>query len=172
MSFLDDITSVVLGAAGIIDSVDKTIQDGETVVLNIRAEAKAIKNFTVDPKWRTRVINAPRAVEQTKTLISDVTTQIENAFHSFTSNLKGIKGTARSGQISPSGQKSGISSILGILSEIKLVIGEIDELFVSLNDFVESLRQITVELETFDTLFLPQGSSKTTVEVKYRKRNA
>lgn len=170
MSFLDDITNVILGAAGILDQVDSTIADGTILVENVRQEARRIRKFRFDPKWKTRVINAPRAVESTRDLVADVGDTISTAFHAFITNVRAISRTAKGTERDPSGHGEGVGKILGILNEIKLVINEIDLLFKDLNNFLDVLRRVTDELESFDTLFLPQGNKGPKITVDYRKR--
>lgn len=162
MSFIDDITNFVLGVSGILDQVDNAIIDGEALVENVRAEARKIKDFQLDPKWNTRVINAPAAVTQTHDLVTNLSSQIADAFHAFISNLKGIK-RSRLGT-SPEGH-GGTAHVLAILTTVKNVINEIDQLFKSLNSFVDALRQIQDELQSFDTLFLQQGNLRKNLHI-------
>jgi hypothetical protein len=163
---IGDLFNDILGLQNIFV---KTFTDGEILVENIRAEARKLKAFKSDPKWKTRVIVVPRAIEQTHDLITSVTDEIATAFHDFGNNVKNLFHDPLGTPKEP-GQKG--AEIAGVLTKVQGAIRELDGLFIALGGLVSALRKVRDELETFDSLFLPQGSTKTTVDVKYRKRNA
>jgi len=156
MSFLDDIIGLVSGVSGITDQVQTTVIDGELLVENVRLEVKKITNFKINPAFRTRVINADRAIQQVHDTATGIGKQISDAFHSFTSSIRSIRVTAEVESESDPGHKA--SGVLRAISEIKSVIIELDILFKSLNGLVDALRNAREQLETFDALFLPQGN--------------
>jgi hypothetical protein len=156
MSFLDDILGLVSGVSGITDQVFTTIQDGELLVENIRAEVLNIKNFKINPAFRTRVINASQAIEQVHNTATSIGTQISDAFHSFTTAIRGIRATASLEAEADPGHKS--AGVLRAISQIKEVIIELDLLFKSLDSLVDAIRQVGDQLESFDALFLPQSN--------------
>jgi hypothetical protein len=156
MSFLDDLLGLVSGVSGITDQVFQTVQDGELLVENIRHEVQRVKDFRIRPQFRTRVINAERAISQTHDTAVNIGTQISDAFHSFTTSIRAIRTTAALEAEADPGHKS--AGVLRAISEIKEVIIELDLLFKSLNSLVDAIRQVRDQLETFDALFLPQSN--------------
>ncbi len=164
MSLFDDITSFVLGVAGISVQVENIITDIELLVEHVRKEVKDIQDFKVNPKFKTRVINAPKAMERTKELVTTVPESLRSAFVSLKSNLKAIvkpgiaQGIAQRGVLP--GEAAGGRAIFQALNKVKLLLGEFSLFVKSLDKFVEALRAITEELQTFDTIFLPQTNKR------------
>jgi hypothetical protein len=158
MSFLDDILGLVSGVSGITDLVFTTIQDGELLVENIRLEVRKLKEFKINPAFRTRVINADRAVSQVRESATGIGEQISDAFHSFTTAIRAIRQTAQLESEADPAHKS--AGVLRAISEIKEVIIELDLLFKALNGLVDAIRQIRDQLQTFDALFLPQSNPR------------
>lgn len=160
MSFIDDLTNIILGASSLGQRFEDAVTDGEVLVENIRAEARKIKQFKADPKWKTRVINVPAAIKQTHDLVTDLSGTISDAFHAFISNVRAIRRIDRLPPPERGGGGGATLKILHILEEINNFVGEVDALFKSLNALVDSMRKIQDELEGFDTLFLQQGNSR------------
>jgi hypothetical protein len=157
MSFIGDITNIVLGVSGLLQQIDDMLVDASQLVENSRLEVRRLKEFKFDPKFRTRVINAPRAIEQSRDFVADIADQATEAFRSLVSNLKAIKFSA--GHLgAPEKGGSGVLKILEDITKIKLFIGEIDAFFKALESFVDAIRQIHEELATLETIFLPQGN--------------
>jgi nucleoid DNA-binding protein len=161
MSLIDDIGNIFLHVSEIIDAVESTITDSRVLAENVRAEVRKIKQFKINPKWKNRVINAPKAVQQTHDFISDIAGQLSDAFHTFAQDvtaLKNLRGQIKTG--GGEGGGGGVVALLDTLREMKDYVLVVDELFKQLNEFVDALRRIQDELEGFDTLFLQQGNTR------------
>lgn len=163
MSFIDDIFNIVTNITGVLTDLDDAITEGFSLSENIRAEARHLREIEINPKWKTRVINVPAAFDQTKTFVTDMTSQISDAFHSLISNLRSLRGFVHGvGHIPPDprGGGQGVIRILEDITSIRNAINEVKLFFVNLNSFVDAMRQIRDEIEGFDTLFLQQGNSR------------
>lgn len=160
MSFIADITNLVLGVSGILNLVEETITDGFQLSENIRSEVNHFKNLKFNPAFKNRVINAPRAVESTRDFIHQMIEQVSTSFHALISNLRAIHFAEEAGTIAggAGGRGGGVLKILEDINKIKDVIGEIRAFFQSMNSFVDAVRQVRDELETLETIFLPQGN--------------
>lgn len=164
-SFLSDVSRIETSA-------EKVITDGEALVKNIKTEVDKIRQFTFNPKWNTRVIQVPSAIEKTKQLILDITDEISASFNSLMSNLKAIKlqATVTSAGEKISGGSSGVTTFLDRMNEINQFITEVDQAILALSGFVDALSKILTELESLDSIFLQQGNSRLYVTEKSRIR--
>ena len=156
MSFLDEILSFVTNLTGILDRVERLETDIHALTNNILKEVTGIKHFNLQPKWRTRVINVPRAFDTTKSFVVDIANEIHDTFFSLLSNLRALRQT----RISPEKGKSAATNVLAIITEINNFVNEVDLTVQALGKFVDELRRIREEIEGFDSLFLPQGNSR------------
>jgi len=164
MSLIADITNLILGVGGVLRLAEDTVTEGRQVLENTRLEIRRLKEFKFDPKWRTRVINVPAAIDKTHGFVLDMSQQIESALHVLISNLRAIHfaeevGTI-SGGIGGTGQGHGVLKVLEDINKIKDVISLVKDFLFNLGKFVDAIRQIREELETLDTIFLPQGNRR------------
>jgi hypothetical protein len=158
VSLIDDIGNFFLGVTRIESDIETLITDLEALYENIRAEVRKIKQFKSAPHWKNRVINAPAAIDQTRDLITDINDEVQGAFKSLVSNLRALKSGFQ--PPSPEGKGGGVLKILGILDKIRSFVTEIDQGVKALSGFVDALRRIQDELETFDSIFLQQGNTR------------
>lgn len=148
------------------------LQDTDALVANIQREIDQIRNFQMDPHWKTRVINVPQAVDQIRDFVTSVPQEIHDKITSLRDDLRSLFGLF---EHQPPGTESGMSGATKLIGWVSLIDQSFELLENFVTDFsvvVDDIRQIREQLETFDALFLPQGSTKTTVDIKYRKRNA
>jgi hypothetical protein len=160
VSFIDDIFNFFTNLSGVLDRIDTTVQDGEVLVANVAREIRLIKQFKFEPKWKTRVVLVPDAVNKTRSLIVDTSQTIHDSLHSLMSNLKAVRAASKGIVRDPSGSKQGVGAVLGIITEINNFVNEIDQGIKALNDFVVALQNITEAFRGLDTLFLQQGNSR------------
>jgi methyl-accepting chemotaxis protein len=158
MSFLGDIFNLFTNVSGIIDDVDALIHDLAVLVFNIKKEIDKLKAFKFEPKWKTRVINVPAAIDKTRELVTSVADEIHTAFQTLHGNLQSII-TARQRHKAEGGD-TGVAGILSLMTEIRNFVRETDNAIKSLDSFVNAIREITDELEGLDTLFLQQGNPR------------
>jgi hypothetical protein len=160
VSFFDEITNFVTNLSAIFERIDQLESDLHALTNNILAEINRIKKFKQNPKWNTRVINVPRAFDQTKTFVQDIAQEIHDAFFSLFSNLKALRQTRTGGLVKGEKGSAGVTSVLGLITELNNFVSEVDQSVLALSDFVDALAKIREEIESFDTLFLPQGNSR------------
>jgi len=160
VSFLGDIFNIVTGLSGIFDKIDALEQDGAQLVSQIKGEVEAIKRFKHDPKWKTRVINVPKAYDKTKEFVVSVVDELHDALASLISNIKAIKGSGAPISDPRAGGGGGVGTVLGDITKVALFVQECDNAIKALSGFVDALRKIREELETFDDLFLGQTNKR------------
>lgn len=185
--------SLIRGIAGILAAIwhfllntfthyDQVADDAEdiaatvrAIIANIKAERDRVEAFRIDPRWKTRVISVPRAVENLQELrgavldgLHDKLQVIYAPVHEFALIFK----TETLEQGDPQQAVSALSKAEVKLGHVVTLIHQVREALHQIEDFVALFTQLRENVEGLDALFLPQGSSKTVVDIKYRKRNA
>jgi hypothetical protein len=145
--------------------------DAKAFVKNL----EAFKNFDFDPKWKTRVIVVPRAIQSFEDLFGVLRDDLVPKFktlieeiEAFANLVTGNVGGGTGGD-EPGG---GLAHFAGRIADISIGLANIQKAFHSALDIEGTLIDIKNRVEALDDLFLPQGSSKTVVDISYRKRNA
>jgi ABC-type transporter Mla subunit MlaD len=158
VSLIGDIFDLITNLSGVLDQIDSVIHNGSALVFNVKTEIDKIKAFKFDPKWKTRVINAPAAITQTKKLVVDLNEQIHTALNNLFSNLRAIAAARTRHKIEGGGH--GVEGILSLVTDVRNFVNEVDIGIKSLDSFVDALRQITEELSGLESIFLQQGNSR------------
>jgi len=155
---------------------------------DIRSEYEAIKNFKEDLHWRGRVVNAPQVVKKVKRLVEipsevagrlkDLWTRLEQqiginptrAAEDAVNALEGIEDFR--GFITRFAPKlaKGLEKLLGILAiALDCVIawnGAIDDL----QTIVDDIREVRLDIEKLDLVFLPQNHARRWVTLEDGRR--
>lgn len=155
MSFLGDLFNILTGLDEVLNSIDAIAQDGETLVQHVAEEIQKIRNFKHDPKWKTRVVLVPQAIKRSKETVVTLAQELYDALHVLVSNLKALRATHLHGS-----EKAGVATVLGLVTKVREFVGLIDDTIKNLDQFVQALRKVTEELQTFDSIFLQQGNSR------------
>lgn len=154
----------------IIGTYEQIVADTRNLVLFLRD----IPHFEFNPAWKTRVINVPRAQEGINDLLfiiingfRDKFGEIHSAFQELVAALEG-KGPGQQWP-DPGNAMGKVVAYVGDLDVAWRAFGRAYHAATDLAGLVDDLKR---RIETLDDLFLPQGSTKKTVDIKYRKRNA
>src|SRR6266576_1066961 len=156
MAFIGDILEILTGLTGIFDDVDHLIDNTIKLTANIRGEIDALKKFKAEPKWKTRVINVPAAIQKSKDFVVQVSEEIHTAFKQFVDDVKAIRA------ITPPHPRGGggVNPILKLIGDLRLFITSLNNAVLALEKFVEAIAAIQKEIETLDTLFLGQENQR------------
>lgn len=188
VSWLRNLGHSVGGIYGLLTQLWSKVTQIKTNTLNIFANLNTllsdveqivddIKNFDINPKWNTRVISAPKAVEHIKDLydvpariiddVKDLVKQLKEKVEPAEVNVEDVEGLdGIPTKLLKAGEK-----ILGWATLIIDSLISIESAIADLNDIASTLRRTLEDLQGLDALFLPQGSTKKTVDIRYRKRN-
>lgn len=150
------------------------VSNGTALVLNCINEFEKIKSFEFDPRWNSRVISVPRVKENLDDLVA-IPTDILDTCRQI---MDICKKKLEPAEFEPEDLKFLPEEFGKFLGKLLGWIGLVIDCFVSWNQvivdaqhIVDDIRQLRENIENLDGLFLPQGSTKTTVDVRYRKRN-
>lgn len=163
----------------LIDFKDKTlslISDIQTLIANVEAVINDIKTFEINPKWNSRVIVAPRVVEKIQELY-DVPIRITNDIKDLVKLLREkvqptefkVEDVEELDGVPAKLAKAG-EKILGFVTLIIDALVSIEAMVADLSDIVDAIKTTLEDLKGLDALFLPQSSTKKTVDKHYRSR--
>jgi hypothetical protein len=160
----------------VVADVNHIVHTWSAIKLNIEREVGKIRQFKFDPHWKTRVINVPQAAEQIQDLKAmlfedwkDRVDKVVAPVHELTLVLR----QERAPEVGdPQGAVNAMSKASVKLGHVVTMIHQVRDALDEVQSFVELFDKLRENLESLDSIFLPQGSSKTTVTETYRKRNA
>ena len=150
--------------------------DIQKLISDVEAVIQDIKTFEVNPKWNTRVIVAPRVVERIQELY-DVPIRITNDIKDLVKLLREkvqptefkVEDVEELDGVPAKLAKAG-EKILGFVTLIVDALVSIEAMVADLEDIVDAIKTTLEDLKGLDALFLPQGSTKKTVDKHYRSR--
>jgi len=189
IKWLKDLGASLGGIFGVLQNLwgkivqvkDRTLSiftDLQSLLDDVFAIIDDIKNFSINPKWNSRVISAPRAVEKIQELY-DVPIRIVNDVRDLvkllkekiepaevnTEDVEALDGLP--GKLLKAGEK-----LLGFATLVLDSLVAITSAIADLKDITTALRQTLEDLQGLDALFLPQNSSRKKVDITYSKRKA
>lgn len=165
------------GYATIADSFGKIEEDINFLSQNIPAQIDRIKNFKFDPKWSTRVINVPIAIDQIRDLISQIFDDIKGRFlkiiqpvSTFQSAIDSLNQPPPPGNIEEN--NTALDKTILLVTSTKQMAIDLAAAFDQIKAFDELATRIIDDVENLDDLFLQQKNKRKTVDISYRKRQS
>jgi len=157
----------------IVDSVKSIEGSFKTIKSNFEEEVQNVKDFKFDPKWKTRVINVPKAIEAIQdlkvALFDDMKGRLQtiaDPFHAFALLFKSESITAGD----PALAVSSLAKADAKLGEVVTLLTEIDSALVEISDFQDLFDRLLNDLQTLDDLFLQQKNPRQYTTEHLRRR--
>ena len=173
---LDSVWSSIVSFFSVADRVEARVQalvtNIDALVLNVDKEIQAFKDFKFDPKWKTRVINVPIAIDQIKDFIFNVPDDIIDTLKSTSADLKALFDLFKHGPpgSSPADSVGAIGKLTGWASAVDQSFEVLEKMVDDLGNIVDDLRQIREQIEGLDAFFLGQGRSRRWIKERSYKR--
>ena len=130
---------------------------------------KDLKKFDFDPKWNTRVILVPKAIEGIQDIFDIVVHGLREKFEELEQAIFTLKGALRVPPKQPDPQ--------GMLANITVIFGRIDKAlqvfeaaYKKLTELVDMIDDVKQRIETLDDLFLQQQNPRSWETVHVRRR--
>ncbi len=153
----------------VISTYEGIVADTKNLLISLQD----IRHFDFNPKWKTRVINVPRAQDGVNELLDiifhGIRTRFEELHVAVLALVLTLKGRAPI--------RGHLPSPNGIMEQAVEYLGDLDVAWKAFGtayhdavDLVGILDDVKRRIETLDDLFLPQGNTKITVDEHYRKR--
>lgn len=157
---------------GILDAATHLIQSATD-------EYEKIKDFSLKPEWKHRVISPEKVIENIQALI-EVPRKVLAAFNDLVNQLRGklapeafnvdeLEGIEDlRGLFTKLGSRlaRGFEKVLGIITLVVDALVSIRSTIDDLQSIVDSIETVRKDLEGFDLLFLPQNNKRKTVTAK------
>jgi hypothetical protein len=167
---------LVTGAADVDSHTLKTLDVWEQIeadTLNLSKVLHDFEEFKFDPKWTSRVILVPKAIDAIQETFDIIRFGIRDKWDVLYQSVLTLKaalfGTVHHLPTNPDG--SGImTKIVDEIGALNVAWHAFGKAYHEATQFVEMLDEIKKKIETLDDLFLPQGRPKKTVDIHYRKR--
>lgn len=143
---------------------------------NVQVLIRQLRAFQFNPQWKTRVINVPDAIDAVRELIDKVVNDSKDRFEklrkpvsTFASAMQSLQQPDPPGN--PGENNDAIDKTILVIATIKQMATDLSGAFEAIKDFEALALELINDIETLDPIFLPQGSTKTTVTEHYRKRS-
>ena len=156
----------------VVDNVQAIVKGFELIKANTTKEIEKLRQFEFDPHWKSRVINVPTAIDQTRDFIQLVVSKFQDDFQKIAQPIKDFdKVFASEAAPDPLGDKpSALSKTAVKIGHIAEMIAEIRKAVDAIEDVSELFNDITDKLKGLDTLFLSQGRSQVRFTKTIRQR--
>lgn len=155
------------------------------LISDVEDEVQQIKDFSFDPKWRTRVISVPIAYEKIHRLATEIPTEIIDAVKDLVEKVRSRVEAGSGGtedfdatdldadlKLIPEKLAKCGEKILGFVTLLFDAVDTISSMVDDLQTLVDDFREIRQDIENLDAIFLSNSSPRKTVDIAYRKRNA
>ncbi len=160
-----------------IDKITSIAQNVRRLAASLKLESNRIQKFKIDIHWKSRVINVPKAIDNFKSLIHDLTgglhdkiLEIAKPFETFRHDLALIAQTPPDPQLGK--LVTSINAVETFVTQLDLLVGQVDTAIQDALSLTALFDRVLQDIEHLEDLFLAQGSRRTLVTAKYWKRNA
>jgi hypothetical protein len=153
---------------GVIDVFFKVEDDLKAAVQTF----KDLEKFDFDPKWRTRVINVPRAIEAIQQTFDIIRFGLRDKFDELRSTVETLINTLKGDQgrsVSDEGP-SAVANVASKVASISIALTQFQEAFHTAVQFEQMIDDIKQKIESLDDLFLPQDKPRKYITKKRRAR--
>jgi hypothetical protein len=124
-----------------------------------------VQHFKIDVHWKSRVINVPKAVQQVKQLVYDLTTglkekvqTIEQPFVTFAHDLKLIAETPPDPNVSALAR--GINEVQTFVTQLNILVGQVAAAIQASLSLTELFDRVLQDLQHLEDLFLQQKNRR------------
>ena len=159
-------TSAVDSETGIFDAYFSIKDDVEAAVRTL----EDFKHFDFNPAWKNRVINVPRAIDGINDVADIIVHGFKDKFIELRDVVREIVSLIGEQRGPPEEGAGGLANVQSKLATVKLVTIRLKAAMHNVLELEQMLSDMKQRVETLEDLFLPQGSTKKTVDEHYRKR--
>ena len=168
-ALVDAVLRTSAHAAESIDQHVDVFQRIEADTRNLMNAVRDLKKFHFDPRWNTRVILVPKAIEGIQDIFDIVVHGFRDRFEELFQAVQTLRAALHKPPKSPEPQ--------GMLTNITIIFGQLDKAlqtfeaaYKKLTDIVEMVDDVKKRIETLDDLFLQQGNARKWEDVHIRSR--
>jgi hypothetical protein len=158
-------------STGFEESIQRIIDD----INEFSANFNQLKEFDFDPKWKTRVISVPAAIDAIQDLFFTTRDELVSDYNQLREAVIEVRQAFGStkpslGSLDPSGAQSNLTKIVNTIGNMSVAMNQLANAFDAITD-VETLANILKQkIEGLDPLFLPQAKSRKWLTERTYKR--
>jgi len=156
-----------------IDDFQAIVDDYNEIKKNLQDEVQKIKDFSLQPHLKTRVIHVPTAIDQIHALVDDVRQGLTDVTDGIIEPIHDLilVWKTESAELSSSMDKpSGLARASSFLHSVETSVHQIRTAMDSAKDLTELAEKITDGLDGLDAIFLQQKNPRKTVKHSSRIR--
>jgi hypothetical protein len=145
----------------------------ETDTLNLVNAIRDLKKFDFDPKWNSRVINVPRAVDGIQEIFDILVHGLRDKFSELYQAVLTLKAALQAqnfghfGDPTPQGR---LTKIVDIIGSLEVALRSFATAYHDVTDLTVLIDDVKKRIETLDDLFLPQNNRRQWITVHERAR--
>jgi hypothetical protein len=140
---------------------------------NVQAEVEKIKNFSLEPHLRTRVINVPKAIEAVHDLVDLIRDDLFGKLKDVVEPIHELVlvWQTEKAQLSDTMDKpSGMARAASFLHSVETAVSQVRRAMDDAKDITQLALDITDKLNGLDVLFLQQGNPRQRVKKTVSQR--
>lgn len=153
-----------------VDVFSQLEQDTDRLIQAIRD----LHKFEFDPKWKTRVINVPRAIDGMQDLFDIVVHGFRDKFLELFQSIQTLRAALEHHELghfpSPEPQ-SRLTKVVDWIGAVYTALQAFERAYRDAVDITAMVADVEHRIETLDDLFLPQDKPRTYVTERVRTRN-
>ena len=141
---------------------------------NVQAEIEKIKNFSLEPHLRTRVINVPKAIEAVHDFIDLIRDDLFGKLKDVVEPIHELVliWQTEKAQLSDTMDKpSGMARAASFLHSVETAVSQVRRAMDDAKDITQLALDITDKLNGLDLLFLQQGNPRVRVKKTVSQRD-
>lgn len=159
LSFFSSIFSAEVNVLDHVNSIVRNFQDGKAAITD---GINMIRNFHFDPRWKTRVINVPIAIEQVQEIYAALFSDFSERLRVLVEPVHQLSLIFHAERENPDplGGPSALARTAVKVDEIATMIAQLDDASKVALDFANLFDEIVGDLETLDVIFLSQRNKR------------
>jgi len=159
------------------EKMDEISTDVLALAKNLDVEIDRVRNFKIDIHWKTRVINAPKAIEGFQDLFHRVTTGLRDKIIEIARPFNDFKATLHLLSTPPS--DFGVSRLSLAFTEVEnfiaalnILVGDVGQSIKDASELTDLFDRVLQDIQHLEDLFLPQSSHREKTTLTYFKRGS
>ena len=158
-------------STGFEQDIQRIVDD----ITEFSSDFKAIQKFDFDPKWKTRVISLPAAVDAIQDLFFSLRDELIDNYNQLMQAVITLKGQFVSsrptlGSIDPGGGSGNLTKIINTVGNMAVAMNQLANAFDAITDVATLAEIVKEKIESLDPLFLPQTKKRKWLTERTYKR--
>jgi hypothetical protein len=164
ISVLQQLDHAYLGIGDVVQAFTESVQTAKDELQTFGDD------WVLEAKFKTRVINVPKAFDQAKLTVDDLKRIFVNEFENFRQVVADFEQAIHSGGSLHEPGEPALAAAVTTLQDLHAFFERLADFIRQVFTITRVLNRIKHEILSLDPLFLQQGNPKSTIDEHYRKR--